>query len=113
MLTARSAMLKFLGVFYAGFVPIWCSPREKTSMKIRVSAVAIKTSELLKSFIVMAMKTMFRGGASGGQIRSLLSTYMPDQQSIYGGQRVLLALEDLERDGTLERRGIRWCLTSI
>ncbi len=31
-------------------------------MKFRVSAVASKTSELLKSFIVMAMKTMFRDG---------------------------------------------------
>jgi hypothetical protein len=82
-------------------------------MNTRINAVVIKASEVLKSFIVMSMKTMFRRGASGNQIRSLLSTYLPDQDSIYNGQQVLLALQDLERSGTVERRGIRWCLTSL
>lgn len=82
-------------------------------MKSHVAAVAFKASETLKSLIVMSMKTMFRRGASGRQIRSLLGNYLPDQAFLYSGQKIILALESLERDGTVERRGIRWCLTSL
>ncbi len=82
-------------------------------MQSPVSLVASKATEVLKSFIVLSMKTMFRRGASGGQIRSFLNTYLPEQPSSYNGDQVLIALEDLEREGVVQRRGIRWCLTAL
>lgn len=82
-------------------------------MKPIVGAVANKATEALKSFIILSMKTMFRRGASGGQIRAFLNTYLPDTPQAYNGQQVIVALEDLEQAGTVERRGIRWCLTAL
>ena len=78
-------------------------------MQSPLSNVTGMAGDLLKSFIVMAMKTMFRRGASGGQIREFLALYMPEQETLYNGDKVIVALEDLARDGTIERRGIRWC----
>ena len=82
-------------------------------MQARITAVAGKAREALKSFIVLSMKTMFRRGASGGQIRDFLHNYLPDRNELYNGQQVMLALQDLERDGVVQRRGIRWCLATL
>lgn len=65
----------------------------------------------LKRFIVLSLKTMFRGGASGGQIRDFLETYMPDEPGQYNGTQIVVALNDLRGEGVLERRGLRWCLS--
>jgi hypothetical protein len=80
------------------------------SMKNRSNAVAEKALDAVKSFIVLSLKTMFRRGASGGQIRSFLESWLPQATHLYNGEQFMSALYDLESDGTLERRGIRWCL---
>lgn len=71
------------------------------------------TTEVLKHFVMLAMKTMFKRGASGSQIRTFLENYLPDQDNQYAGNHVKLALEDLQQEGSVERRGIRWCLVAI
>jgi hypothetical protein len=86
---------------------------EDSAMQSRIHAVAGKTLEVLEGFILTAMKTMFRRGASGAQIRSFLDTYLPDYEGLYGGQQVLAALQSLENQGALQRRGFRWCLTTM
>jgi hypothetical protein len=81
-------------------------------MQSRLSAIAGKTAEVLKSFIVLGMKTMFRGGASGQQIASFLGTYVPDQPELFQGKRLQAALDGLERDGILRRAGYKWYLAA-
>ncbi|MEP5764280.1 MAG: hypothetical protein ABJ308_06790 [Halieaceae bacterium] len=82
-------------------------------MQSRINCVSEAAGEMLQSFIVMAMKTMFRRGASGGQIRNFLGLYLPEQNTIYQGDQVLTALQELQRAGTVERRGIHWCLATL
>jgi len=79
-------------------------------MQSRINCVTEAAGDMLKSFIVMSMKIMFRGGASGAQIRDFLSLYMPEQEQVYNGSQVLNALQDLERDGTVKRQGFTWQL---